>query len=189
MQLTPEQEAEILKGYENLMRATASRFYSRYDGVRRIDYQDCLQECRLAVLKRIRAAETMEQIRVFPVRDCIHAMCTVVLGSLPLSVPMRTADYRKRLGEQVEIWADEQAELDDLVSEEERGFDSVNEHAAFGSFLDHISPQDRHLLLLMAAHGSQKEVARHLGVNPSTVCRNLARLRNRWRNECDIGGK
>ena len=190
MNLSPEQEQDLLSRYAALLMSVASKFYFRYNGKSKIDLDDCLQECRIVFLAHIRRVESEDQILPLPYRDFMHAMCVQVLGFLPTSVPRRTTGFRHTIEN-----ANDAGSVDAMMEE---GFDvsaglatgyaEVDESVSFGQFFSELTPYDQRILLSMLSNGRMADVAADLGVDKSTVSRHLAHLKRKYLADCKTMG-
>ena len=172
MKLTADQERDILAEYTGKLTAIAQKFCRG----RSTSAEDCLQELYIVFLKHIRQAETAEDIAYLPMMDFKHAMCEQVLNNLPVSVPMRTADF-KRKTETIRTAGD----LDQIIlAGTDAGYAEADERISFDAMWRELSAGDRETVTAMMETGSVTETARALGVNKSTVSRNLKRIRKTY---------
>ena len=172
MKLTADQERDILAEYTGKLTAIARKFCRGSS----TSAEDCLQELYIVFLKHIRRAERAEDIARVPVMDFKHAMCEWVLSNLPVSVPMRTTDF-KRITETIQTAGD----LDQLIlAGNDMGYSEAEERISFYAMWLELSAGDRETVTAMMETGSVTETARALGVNKSTVSRNLKRIRKTY---------
>ena len=186
MNLSTAQENAILSEYLPVLVSVSHRFCNRYTGYGRLDFEDCLQECCIVFLKHLRTVDTEEHIWPLPFRDFHHALCLLVLGTMPCSVPRRTAGFRAMLDN-----TGDAGSLDGML---ENGIDvtgylpstftEVDERLSFERFLAGLSDQDRAIVDAMMRCGSITEASQLLGVNKSTVSRNLARMKSQYLADC-----
>ena len=172
MKLTEDQERAILAEYTGKLSAIAKKFCRG----KSTSAEDCSQELYIVFLKHIRQAETAEDIAYLPMRDFKHAMCEQVLNNLPVSVPKRTADF-KRKTETIQTAGD----LDQIIlAGTDAGYAEADERISFDAMWRELSAGDRETVTTMIETGSVTETARALGVNKSTVSRNLKRIRKTY---------
>lgn len=188
MQLTKEQEQEIVSSYYGLLYTIAKRFYSKAAEARKLDLEDYVQECLIVFLRHIRAVVDESQIFPLPSREMRHAMCVLALGELPVSVPDRTTDFSKLVSQyQSGDSLDELAELGwDPGGSVASEYSEVDERLSYEAFFAKQSPKDQQLLVAMTKHRTAKEAAAELGVNASTVCRRVAQLKSKYLLECSL---
>ena len=188
MRLTQDQEAELLRRYDGILRSVAARYYRKYYNSYsgRFDFDDLLQEITIVFLKHIRDVDSEEKIWPIPTRDFMHAVCMQVLGSLPVSVPRRTTSFSSIVREHSDC-----ASLDEicengyeLPGKTDHRYDDVVESMAFGQFYGEITPEDRRLLRVMARSGSATRAGEVLGIHRSSVARKLAPLKKKYLNDC-----
>ncbi|MBR4655780.1 MAG: sigma-70 family RNA polymerase sigma factor [Oscillospiraceae bacterium] len=188
MNLSPEQENALLTEFQPILMSVALRFCNRYSGAgRTLDVDDCLQECAIVFLRHIRMVADEEHICPLPFLDFQNALCKLVLGAMPCSVPRRTAGFRRMLTD-----FGESGSLDAML---EDGFDvtggvpidfsEVDERISFDRFLSEISEGDREIIDAMLRCGSVTGAGAELGVHKSTVSRTLARLKKKYLADCD----
>lgn len=173
MKLTADQERAILAEYTGKLSAIAKKFCRG----KSTSAEDCLQELYIVFLKHIRKAERAEDIAVLPMMDFKHTMCEQVLNSLPVTVPMRTGDFRRRI-ESIRPAED----LKDIAGTEP-GYSEAEERVFFTEMLRGLSDRDRMIIDTMLSTGTMTEAARALGVNKSTVSRSLKRIRETYITE------
>ena len=169
MKLSADQEREILAEYTGKLSAIAKKFCRG----KNTSAEDCLQELYIVFLKHIRRAERAEDIARLPMIDFKHAMCEWVLNNLPVSVPMRTTDFRRKTETILPA-----GDLDQLIlAGNDMGNSEAEERVSFAEMLRGLSDRDRMIIETMLSTGTMTETARALGVNKSTVSRNLKRIR------------
>lgn len=177
MQFTPEQEENLVKQYDKLIRRVVNRFKlrSNYTVVSR---EDLYQECMLVFIAHIRKAQNESQLGRIPFRDMVNAMCRYTLMEQNVSVPIRTTDYRKRMSSMKGSATLEEAdwEMDPISFCEENVVTTV----AFSSFMNSLSDQDRQIVK-MKMHGFRnKEVSKALGLTDVIITRRLKRIRTQY---------
>lgn len=173
MELSADQEREIIQRYGDQLKMIAKKFCRG----RSTSEEDCLQELYIVFLKHIRKAERAEDIAVLPMMDFKHTMCKQVLSNLPVTVPMRTGDFRRRI-ESIRPAED----LKDIAGTEP-GYSEAEERVSFAEMLRGLSDRDRMIIETMLSTGTMTETARALGVNKSTVSRSLKRIRETYITE------
>ena len=176
MKLSADQERDILEEYTGKLSAIAKKF-CRGKGT---SAEDCLQELYIIFLKHIRQAEMAEDIARLPMMDFKHAMCIQVLRNLPVSVPMRTTDF-KRITETIQTAGEWEEQI--ILAGTDAGYSEAEERISFNTMWRELSAGDRETVSAMIETGSVKETARALGVNRSTVSRRLKRMRERYLTE------
>lgn len=167
MKLSADQEREILAEYTGKLTAIARKFCHG----RSTSEEDCLQELYIVFLKHIRKAERAEDIARLPMMDFKHTMCEQVLNSLPVTVPLRTGDFRRRI-ESIRPAGD----LEEMAGTEP-GYSEAEERVSYDAMMRGLSDRDRMIIETMLSAGTVTETARALGVNKSTVSRSLKRIR------------
>lgn len=177
MKLTADQERDILAEYTGKLSAIANKFCRG----KSTSAEDCLQELYIVFLKHIRQAETAEEIACLPMMDFKHAMCKQVLNNLPVSVPMRTTEF-KRIMETIQTAGDFEEITGDqiILAGTDAGYAEADERISFDTMWRELSAGDRETVTAMIETGSVTETARALGVNKSTVSRNLKRIRKTY---------
>ena len=188
MNLSPEQENALLTEFQPVLMSVVLRFCDRYTGAgRALDVDDCLQECAIVFLRHIRMVEDEEHIWPLPFLDFQNALCRLVLGAMPCSVPRRTAGFRRILNSFGESRSLDAMLEDgfDVTGGVPQSFSEVDEGVSFGQFLSGLSDQDREVVFAMLRCGSVTEAGAELGVHKSTVSRTLARLKKQYLADCD----
>lgn len=188
MNLSPEQENALLTEFQPVLMSVVLRFCDRYTGAgRALDVDDCLQECAIVFLRHIRMVADEEHIWPLPFLDFQNALCQLVLGAMPCSVPRRTAGFRRILNSFGESRSLDAMLEDgfDVTGGVPQSFSEVDEGVSFDQFLSGLSDQDREVVFAMLRCGSVTEAGADLGVHKSTVSRTLARLKKKYLADCD----
>ncbi len=195
MLLTPQQEESMIQKYYGLLFSIASRFFNRNSAAHKFDLEDYVQECIMVFLGHIRSVDSEEKVLPLPMRNMHHAMCVLVLGELPVTVPGRTADFSRMVGTFKNAGS-----VDEMM---ENGWDpggtvsldysAVDERVSYEAFLSRQKPEDVRILDAMANSATMKEVAELLHMDKSTVSRKVKGLREKYLSECSLknslGGK
>ena len=169
MELSPDQERDIIQQFDKKLRAIARSFCRGKSA----SEEDCLQELYIVFLKHIRQAKTLEEIAYLPMMDLKNAMCKQVLRGLPVSVPLRTADFEKRIAT---IRAAGSAE-DVSISWTDAGYPEAEERISFELLLRNLSEKDRATIGAMLTAGTMAGAARALGLSKATISRHLQRIK------------
>lgn len=188
MNLSPAKENELLIEYRPILMSVVLHFCDRYSGSgATLDVDDCFQECAIVFLRHIRMVEDEEHIWPLPVLDFQNALCRFVLGTMPCTVPLRTAGFRRVLNSFGEFRSIDAMLEDgfDITGGVPQSFSEVDEGVSFGQFLSGLSDQDREVVFAMLRCGSVTEAGAELGVHKSTVSRTLARLKKKYLADCD----
>lgn len=191
MQLSHDQENELLKSRMGLIYRHANRFLNKYSGYTTIDLDDCIQECTIAYLNYIRRAETEEDLKIFPAKDLVNALCRFVLGNTVLSSPKRTSAFREILASMPETDSVEYLENEMAVSvgvDHETRYSEVDEKLAYEKWSEKLSDEDRKILYLRSNGMTQDEIASELAINRTSVCRRLRFLKQDYINSCGDRG-
>lgn len=188
MNLTADQEAKIVSDFYDVLRQISSRFYYVYNRRlnRRFDQDDCFQEILMVFLRHIRRVDAMEHICPLPFRDFKNAVCVLVMGGLPLSVPRRTSDFGRMTKEIKEAGSvDEMKDSGiDFDGGLDPGYVEAEEKLALEQFMTLLPQQDREFLSVFSACDTASQAAAVMGVHQSTVGRKLAALKFKYRSEC-----
>ena len=186
MLLTPQQEESMIREYYGLLFSIANKFFSRNSAARKLDLEDYVQECVVVFLGHIRSVDSKEKVLPLPMRSMHHAMCLLILGELPVTVPGKTTDFSKM----VSIFKNA-GSVDEMM---ENGWDpggavsldyaAVDEMLSYEAFLNRQKPEDREILNAMAVSATMKEVAELLHMDKSTVSRKIRCLREKYLSEC-----
>ena len=191
MQLTPDQEQNLLSEFYDVLKTYAVSFCNRYNGGSPIDPDDALQECVIVFLKHIRKVDSEDLIRQLPFRDMQHALCVHALGRLPLSVPRRTTNFTSLING-VQTAGSFEDMLDggfDVSGDFSGDYTEVEEKASFERFMSELSAEDLRLIHCMMSSKSISDAGKVLGVHKSTLSRRLAILKAKYLKDCKkIGG-
>lgn len=96
MALTPEREAELMENaMPNIYKACDNFAAKCKQNSPIFSYDDMVQAVSIAYLVYIRKCETEEELAIFPWFDAKHAICELVLGGQPLSVPHSTKTFNE----------------------------------------------------------------------------------------------
>ena len=152
----PEGE-EILRRFEPLVRATARRYAGRG-----ADFDDLVQEGFLALWLALPRCRVPEALPLFLKQSVDRA---VRHGAARLRRP--------------DSWVQEAEEEE---GDEGREFpsDRTREELEAWMVLDALEEEDRVLVTVLAAGGTQAEAGRALGLSRATVGFRLGRVRRRW---------
>lgn len=180
MKLTSLQEEELLNQYDRLIWQTVHRYNQRQHTRFHNNLEDLHSECVLVFLKHIRACETPEQIKRFPFRDMINAMCLFVLGEQALTYPKRTANFRQVM-EQVPV----STSLDCLASVKhdkgEQQMRDIVDVETFKEFCASLPPREQYILQMKTKGCKNREIAVVLGVSDAEMTRTLKKLCGEYR--------
>ncbi len=98
MELSREREAELIERNMPKIYRAVDNFMARYTGAKGAwfaSYDDFVQEASIAFLNHIRKCDSEDSIDKFPWYDAINAMSRLVLNNQPVSMGVRTSDFRK----------------------------------------------------------------------------------------------
>jgi RNA polymerase sigma factor (sigma-70 family) len=188
MTLTPAEEGRLVSQYAAELRRISMPLYRTYRnkyGVG-VTFDDVYQEVLIEFLYHIRNIESEDQIYPLPYFKFRLAVCRIIMRSLPVTVPIRTTDFSKRIREYSTCCS-----IDDMI---ERGYDfsggidrtysEVNERVSFQKFLDECSYNDANILIAYRDLGNMAEVGKRLNINKSTVSRTIERLKKKYLADC-----
>ena len=189
MQLSHEQEQRLIDEYQYALERFAASFCIKYNGGTRIDLDDALQECVIVFLSHIRSIDSMDRVLPLPFRDMHHALCVHALGCLPLTVPRRTTNFTGVINtvHTASSVEDMMEEGFDFTGGFAGGYAEVEERESFARFLKDISEEDRRIVLCMMTEKNATAASQALGLHKSTLSRRLARLKEKYLNDCKGG--
>lgn len=92
-------EQQLLEKYDKLVWWIVNAFLRSYSGYFINDPEDMHQDALIALLQYIRKCENPEEEleREFPFFQIKSALCMSVLRELPVSVPMRTTNFKRHV--------------------------------------------------------------------------------------------
>lgn len=189
MQLSQEQEQRLIDEYQDVLARFAAGFCAKYNGGTRIDLDDALQECIIVFLGHLRAVDSVDHILPIPFRDMHHALCVHALGCLPLSVPRRTTNFTGVINtvQTASSLEDMMEEGFDMTGGYAGGYAEVEERESFARFLSDLSDDDCRIVFgMMEAHHAS-DASKALGIHKSTLSRRLAKLKDKYLNDCKGG--
>lgn len=189
MQLSQEQEQRLIDEYQETLECFAASFCAKYNGGTRIDMDDAVQECIIVLLAHIRSVDSADHILPLPFRDMHHALCVHALGYLPLTVPRRTTNFSGVINT-----VQTANSLEDMIEDGfdvtggcAGGYEEVDEMESFARFLDDLSDENRRIVQCMMRTKHASAASQVLGIHKSTLSRRLAKLKEKYLNDCKGG--
>lgn len=183
MNLTREQEAEVLENNKGLVVRFAKRFACRHgmNGSSAM-MDDLVQDATIAFIEKLRAADTIEDALNF-YRQALNEMTLDVMSYQNLSGPRRTSSMRAVIEKNPSTKPYEECE-NELIDCGINSIDNAVERVAFEDFVSQLPKKDRIFIEMAQSGASIKEIAAANDVSYDHVRYRMSRCRNKYLSEC-----